>query len=280
MAVSGTGVKEKLWNSGVTPDDMMTDTDNTVNGFSDNLSQNLVKNGGIHHQVEYMASHNTNVCSKTIVSSQEKLNAVVENLITFSPDPSSQTAVQCTSTQNRQRLASVDSSLYEGSEKTLSPREDCFSSSDERSTDTLDDIDNIHVQTGNVFPTASNGCVLRPDSLSLPKPMRDEKDDKREIDSQVKQTVKSPHERDHHRSSSLAMAIPLREKDNLEENLSKSLPQGVILKKGDLIEFVADDLQEKIRRSSPMARTGKLYYCHFSIKLIFLSGLGLLESDN
>ncbi|ESO87105.1 hypothetical protein LOTGIDRAFT_86499, partial [Lottia gigantea] len=32
--------------------------------------------------------------------------------------------------------------------------------------------------------------------------------------------------------------------------------QGTILRKGELIEFVADDLQEKIRRSSPMSKTG------------------------
>lgn len=47
--------------------------------------------------------------------------------------------------------------------------------------------------------------------------------------------------------------------DNIEETmLSKSMPQGVVIKKGELFEFVADDLQEKIRQSSPLPKTGKL----------------------
>lgn len=259
MAVSGTGVKEKVWANSISQDSSMTDVENSVNGYSEAPSPNRITNGVIHNHLGYTTSQNSNVFSKTFGDGQERLNAVVENLMTFSPDPDSDTAVQCVSNQRRQRLASVDSSLYEGSEKTLSPREDCFSSSDERSTDTLDGIDNIHIHVGSGFPTSSNGSILRPDSLSLPKPVRDEKDDKREIDLLRRQASKSPHERDHHRSSSLAMAIPPREKENLEENLSKSLPQGVIMKKGDLIEFVADDLQEKIRRSSPMARTGNLF---------------------
>lgn len=44
--------------------------------------------------------------------------------------------------------------------------------------------------------------------------------------------------------------------DNIEETmLSKSMPQGVVIKKGELFEFVADDLQEKIRQSSPLPKT-------------------------
>lgn len=44
--------------------------------------------------------------------------------------------------------------------------------------------------------------------------------------------------------------------DNIEETmLSKSMPQGVVTKKGELFEFVANDLQEKIRQSSPLPKT-------------------------
>lgn len=49
--------------------------------------------------------------------------------------------------------------------------------------------------------------------------------------------------------------------DNIEETmLSKSMPQGVVIKKGELFEFVADDLQEKIRQSSPLPKTG-IFIC-------------------
>ena len=40
-------------------------------------------------------------------------------------------------------------------------------------------------------------------------------------------------------------------------SLSKSLPQGTITRKGDLIEFVASDLQEKIKQSSPLSQPGE-----------------------
>lgn len=60
------------------------------------------------------------------------------------------------------------------------------------------------------------------------------------------------------RSKSSAFPIP-RQKEGVhisEDMLSKSLPHGKIVKSDSgLIEFIADDLQEKIRRSSPMSKT-------------------------
>ena len=62
------------------------------------------------------------------------------------------------------------------------------------------------------------------------------------------------------RSKSYGFPIPrLKEGANIgEDALSKSLPHGQIVKSTTgMIEFVADDLMEKIRRSSPMSKTGK-----------------------
>lgn len=39
--------------------------------------------------------------------------------------------------------------------------------------------------------------------------------------------------------------------------LPQNLPQGTITRKGDMIQFVADDLVEKIKKSSPMSHAGK-----------------------
>lgn len=62
------------------------------------------------------------------------------------------------------------------------------------------------------------------------------------------------------RSKSSGFPIP-RQKEGVaisEDMLSKSLPHGKVVKSDSgLIEFIADDLQEKIRMSSPMSKTGK-----------------------
>ena len=41
-------------------------------------------------------------------------------------------------------------------------------------------------------------------------------------------------------------------------SVSQSLPKGTITRKGNLIEFVASDLQEKIKQSSPLSQPGEL----------------------
>ncbi|XP_045164978.1 dentin sialophosphoprotein-like [Mercenaria mercenaria] len=60
------------------------------------------------------------------------------------------------------------------------------------------------------------------------------------------------------RSKSSGFPIP-RQKEGVlisEDMLSKSLPHGKVVRSDSgLIEFIADDLQEKIRRSSPMSKT-------------------------
>lgn len=74
------------------------------------------------------------------------------------------------------------------------------------------------------------------------------------------------------RSKSSGFPIP-RQKEGVaisEDMLSKSLPHGKVVKSDSgLIEFIADDLQEKIRMSSPMSKTGK--FCDFTS--ILWSGL-------
>ena len=101
-----------------------------------------------------------------------------------------------------------------------------------------------HVVTKTEENSESKGEMPRPESFSLPK--------------------SQPHY-EKKRSQSDGVAIECynnlanvpRKKDsefeNIEETmLSKSMPQGVVTKKGELFEFIADDLQEKIRQSSPL----------------------------
>jgi len=73
--------------------------------------------------------------------------------------------------------------------------------------------------------------------------------------------VRSTNEKSEGRKRSKSSAFPIvKQKEGVnitEELLSKSLPHGRVLRRDTgLIEFIADDLQEKIRRSSPMSKTG------------------------
>lgn len=111
----------------------------------------------------------------------------------------------------------------------------------------------------------SNGNIARPDSLSLPKPLqqyerkRDQSDGQKLV-SYIGNSGNNISEWRSCRSASTTEEIPIRkdpEFENIEETmLSKSMPQGTIVRKGEMIEFMADDLQEKIRRSSPLTKTG------------------------
>ena len=92
---------------------------------------------------------------------------------------------------------------------------------------------------------AADGGVTRPDSLSLPRPLQPKHKQlvRSESDSSSWSDIYS-----HHSSTEAlieaASATPLRN-------------QGTVTKEGDMIAFVAEDLMEKIRMSSPLTRKGK-----------------------
>lgn len=95
----------------------------------------------------------------------------------------------------------------------------------------------------------SKGTSSRPESLILPRPLQQYEKKRSQSDGVAIDCY-----------NNLAH-IPSSGKDsefeNIEETmLSKSMPHGVVMKKGELFEFVADDLQEKIRQSSPLPKTG------------------------
>lgn len=117
-----------------------------------------------------------------------------------------------------------------------------YTSSEDKSFETIDSEDDKQVSD---YPN-------RPESLVLQKPLcyekrRSRSDEHKKIDTRTM-------------SASTAVDIPVRtdpEFMNLEETmLSKSMPHGTVIRKGDMIEFVADDLQEMIKRSSPLTQTG------------------------
>lgn len=117
----------------------------------------------------------------------------------------------------------------------------------------VDDHDSI-VSSGDSHEVIIDSTVnkLRPESLSLSQPIqakeKEQADTASESDFQsVKQTL-SKHSSDQERGAHFISPA----------NLSSNLPSGTILRKGDMIEFVADNLEEKIKLSSPVAVQGKL----------------------
>lgn len=117
-----------------------------------------------------------------------------------------------------------------------------------------------------VIPDTSSlafSAVSRPESLSLPRPLqyaernRSTSEPQQGNTSQV-QAVHAEASGCHQRTRSEAIDIlSMRVRGDLgygDDVMSRSLPHGTIIRKGEMIEFVADDLTEKIKRSSPMSR--------------------------
>ncbi|XP_046342661.2 uncharacterized protein LOC124123531 [Haliotis rufescens] len=118
-------------------------------------------------------------------------------------------------------------------------------------------------ETTDDYPTL-NG-VSRPDSLSLPRPLQQVERVRSRSEVQIKSVSCDPRgqpDRGRTQSEIIEINSSLRRRDGLgsDEYLSKSLPHGTIMRKGEMIEFVAEDLQEKIRRSSPLSRTDSSCY--------------------
>lgn len=98
----------------------------------------------------------------------------------------------------------------------------------------------------------ANGGILRPDSLSLPRPLQHryrQKVARSESESSSWSDINS-----HHGSTEALL------------DGSSNTPlytQGTVLKEGDQIAFVAEDLNEKIKRSSPLTKAGNLHLVVF-----------------
>ncbi|KAK3612061.1 hypothetical protein CHS0354_021749 [Potamilus streckersoni] len=131
-------------------------------------------------------------------------------------------------------------------------------SSDEKSTDTLEYLESSDKSPASKSNRSENlDCIPRPDSLLLPKSLQIYEQPKESSVQSLAKEVKTRKSHDRQRSQSSAIPISRNKErvDISEENLSRSLPHGMIMRKGDMIEFIADDLQEMIRRSSPRSRT-------------------------
>ncbi len=175
------------------------------------------------------------------------------------------------SVEQRSRLTSA-----EDTDGTIKPEKQMESdtSSDSKSIETLDytssddkSIETIDSEEDKCKAAAMNSDIPnRPESLILKKTIHYEKrrsksDEHKKIDTRTM-------------STSTAVDIPVRrgsEFENIEETmLSKSMPHGTVMKKGDMIEFVVDDLQEMIKRSSPMTHTG---ICQYNVEIHETSGI-------
>ncbi|XP_052067576.1 dentin sialophosphoprotein-like [Mytilus californianus] len=158
------------------------------------------------------------------------------------------------SVEMRSRLTSAedtDSTIKPGNQKDSDSSDSKsietldYTSSEDKSIETIDSEDDRQIG-GN------SDVQNRPESLILNKTVNHEKRRSRSDDHKKIDTTRTM-------SSSTAVDIPLRrdsEFENIEETmLSKSMPHGTVTRKGDMIEFVADDLQEMIKRSSPLTQT-------------------------
>uniref|UniRef100_A0A0B6ZD17 BLOC-1-related complex subunit 6 C-terminal helix domain-containing protein n=1 Tax=Arion vulgaris TaxID=1028688 RepID=A0A0B6ZD17_9EUPU len=110
-----------------------------------------------------------------------------------------------------------------------------------------------------VIPEFSN--VSRPESLSLSHPLQETEQGKKKSDSYSKTHTNSKNSIDSDMkikdTSKTGKQEKFQDQDAYHVDpdvcLSQNLPQGTITRKGDMIQFVADDLMEKIKKSSPMS---------------------------
>lgn len=143
--------------------------------------------------------------------------------------------------QNRSRNTSRTSeSTNSDTEKAVLPSESASESTEKvvtRETDGSSDVTDIEetAYDGNQESSSlESGSQNRPHSLSLPKPLQ-------------------YYERHRHRGLKAGIPDDTSSDDQISvdsdiSSLGSSL-QGMIMRKGDMIEFVADNLQEKIRGS-------------------------------
>ena len=184
---------------------------------------------------------------------KQKLTALTQHaVVDFSSEISSTTSTKTESTCNLDvlRTDSLTSKDDDSSEIT-SPTSSTSNSSD--LTETLQDPSGV-----------ANGTIPRPVSLSLPKPLQYyEKQRQQPGLTQEKTLTSSDLEEIEQAVESTEESEPL-----LSDVTSTPLQQqGTVMQEGDMISFVAEDLQEKIKMSSPMSIKGKLlsYILAFSM---------------
>ncbi|KAL8595206.1 hypothetical protein ACOMHN_043359 [Nucella lapillus] len=127
--------------------------------------------------------------------------------------------------------------------------------------------DSLSVDSHEIIPdvfsavSGASAPAPRPESLSLPRPLqcveRIRSSSEPQRNQGRAQAVRAEGSGGHQRTRSEAVDIQtVRVRGDLsygDDVMSRSLPQGTLTRKGVLVEFVADDLSEIIRRSSPMS---------------------------
>ncbi|XP_076469609.1 uncharacterized protein LOC143299951 [Babylonia areolata] len=119
--------------------------------------------------------------------------------------------------------------------------------------------DSLSMDSHEVIPdVAATVAATRPESLPLARPLQGP--ERTRSSSEPQQGVsraQAVRAEGHQRTRSEALDIQaVRVRGDLsygDDIMSRSLPHGTLTRKGALVEFVADDLTEKIRRSSPMS---------------------------
>ncbi|CAL1526960.1 unnamed protein product, partial [Lymnaea stagnalis] len=109
----------------------------------------------------------------------------------------------------------------------------------------------------NVAVTPEFTNAQRPESLSLPKPIQTIEQEQNKLHSINKNHTGDNFLDGNNLPQNVSQPIDIPEEGahfiDESNSLSSSLPHGTIMRKGDMIQFVADDLQEKIKQSSPLS---------------------------
>ena len=236
---------------------------------------------------EKESTQDSSAGSHTSNSSEQDITPCAENLITFSTSSSNMTSPvspysEEASIDTENSVSRNTDQIYFDSDDTSSGPEDhagqvnkifdeCTAIIDQKSRIEQLDIDslarmNLNCDRNDLMNIddiiATNFAPPRPESLVMQSGTRGRSQSEAMETYGDKFYMLSDSDKSDSRKRSKSSGFPIpRQKEGVmisEDMLSKSLPHGKVVKSDSgLIEFIADDLQEKIRRSSPMSKTGK-----------------------
>ncbi|KAL4226142.1 hypothetical protein ACF0H5_014129 [Mactra antiquata] len=249
-----------------------TQPHDTDQGLAQGLNISHTESGYLTDSIISRDTNSVQGATGSNPNSEQEITPVAENLITFSTSSSCVTSSVTSPISDYEYQASGYSDVQSSGENQTSPDSDdhegqvnrifdeCTQIINKKSRiEQLDTLAKLSLSNDRQDLTnidniiATNSTPLRPESLVF-QGQNGRGRSKSEV-YDYEYVDKSDNRK---RSKSSAFPIPkLKEGVCItEEMLSKSLPHGKLAKSSSgLIEFIADDLQEKIRMSSPLSKT-------------------------
>ncbi|XP_055882194.1 uncharacterized protein LOC106075863 [Biomphalaria glabrata] len=194
-----------------------------------------------------------------------KENAVLSRHEKSTPNDSANTPIDVSlSSQRGSQFCDINSQTNEfnlsSAKSSQSPLKDLSEDLHNMNIQKKDNLEEQREKSGSGLPELlpDVSIPLRPESLPLPIPSHNDKQEQSRsnyVNQAHGQNYIDDEDSELLASATTSKPIPIRAQANTEicALLSSSLPQGTITRKGDMIQFVADNLQEKIKQSSPMS---------------------------